>query len=54
MPESADLTREPKYTDYFDVDYCGFRLKFLAKKIKSGYLKLKKGNIDFIIHNCML
>ena len=35
-------------TDILKLDYCGFRLNSLAKKIKSDYLKFRKQEQRFI------
>ena len=35
-------------TDLLKLDYCGFRLNSLAKKIKSDYFKFRKQEHRFI------
>ena len=48
LESGIDLHDEDaKYTDSLNLDYCGFRLKSLAEKIKSG-LKFKKSETRFI------
>jgi len=37
-------TESSEYSDDLALDYCGFRLSSLAKKIKSEYFKFKKQN----------
>ena len=37
-----------KYSDILSMDYCGFRLKALAKKIKSECFKLRKADTHLI------
>ena len=37
-----------QYSEPLAIDYCGFRLKSLAKKIKSECLKFKKPETRFI------
>ncbi len=39
---------DTKYFDNSELDYCGFRLSFLANKIKSECLKSKKLELHFI------
>ncbi len=36
------LENNAEYKELLALDYCGFRLNSLAKKIKSEYLKFKK------------
>ncbi|MBR2069782.1 MAG: hypothetical protein IJ877_08490 [Candidatus Gastranaerophilales bacterium] len=37
-----------KYSESLTLDYCGFRLRALAKKIKSECMKLKKQEQKFL------
>lgn len=37
-----------EYSNLLRLDYCGFRLNSLAKKIKSDYLKFRKQERRFI------
>ena len=46
----SDILRKENIecTDLLKLDYCGFRLKYLAKKIKSYYFKFRKQEHRFI------
>ncbi len=41
-PDVAIGSEVIKYSEVLSMDYCGFRLKALAQKIKSECLKFKK------------
>jgi len=40
--------KEACLSDNLEMDYCGFRLQSLAKKIKADYLKFRKQESRFI------
>lgn len=46
----SDILRKENIecSDLLKLDYCGFRLNSLAKKIKSEYLKFRKQEQRFI------